>query len=168
MVISERGAKLRMTRSEVLEGTILSGVEAMQVGLIDGLGGRTDAIEKAASLAGIANYDLLDVNTEVSRIFNEKLDRINGPLRFRSDLSEGLSAAAILALIDARGIDDPGAGGLIDRSSLLEGFLASSAESLRTLPPPGGIGADPAEALPDFPLNITGPKAYYLYVGPSE
>ena len=168
MVISERGAKLRMTRIEVLEGKIVSGLEAMQVGLIDGLGGRTEAIEKAASLAGIANYDLLDVNTEVSRIFNEKLDRINGPLRFSSDLSGGLSAAAILSLIDARRIDDPGAGGLIDRSSLLDGFLASSAESLRTLPPPGGIGADPAEALPDFPLNITGPKAYYLYVGPSE
>ncbi len=163
MVLTERGAKLRMTRNEILEGNIYSGVEAMQVGLIDGLGGRTEAIEKAASLAGIANYDLLDVNTEVSRIFNEKLDRISGPLRFGSDPSGGLSAAAILALIDQTRTGEPG-----DRSTLLESFFAATADSLRTLPPPGGIGADPAEALPGFPLNITGPKAYYLYVGPSE
>jgi hypothetical protein len=40
------------------------------VGLIDGLGGRADGIEKAASLAGVANYDLADVNTEASRILN--------------------------------------------------------------------------------------------------
>ena len=63
MVLTERGAKLKMTRNEVLEGNIYSGVEAMQVGLIDGLGGHADAGEEAASLAGIANYDLVDVNT---------------------------------------------------------------------------------------------------------
>jgi protease-4 len=173
MVLTERGAKLKMTRNEVLEGNIFSGVEAMQVGLIDGLGGQTDAIEKAASLAGIANYDLVDVSTEVSRIFNEKLDRISEPLRFSSDPSAGLSAAAFLSLIDGlrideRAIDGQGTDGPMDRSALLEALFASSGDSLRTLPPPGGIGADPTEALPDFPLTITGPKAYYLYVGPSE
>ena len=31
MVLTERGAKLQMTRNEVLEGRIFSGVEAMQV-----------------------------------------------------------------------------------------------------------------------------------------
>ena len=168
MVLAERGAKLKMTRNEVLEGNIFSGVEAMQVGLIDGLGGQTDAVEKAASLAGIANYDLVDVNTEVSRIFNQKLDRINGPLRFSSDPSGGLSAAAFLALIDGRGIDGRGTDGTMDRSTLLDGLFASGGDTLRTLPPLGGIGTDPAEALPDFPLTITGPKAYYLYVGPPE
>ncbi|MEE8466685.1 MAG: S49 family peptidase [Dehalococcoidia bacterium] len=163
MVLTERGAKLKLTRNEVLEGNIFSGVEALQVGLIDGLGGQTDAIEKAASLAGIANYDLVDVNTEVSRIFNQKLDRINGPLRFDSDPAGGLSAAAFFALIDRLGPS-----GTLDQSSLLDGLFPSGDDSLRTLPPQGGIGADPAEALPDFPLTITGPKAYYLYVGPSE
>jgi len=69
-VITQKGDKLSMTKNEVLEGNIYSGVEAMQVGLIDGLGGRADGIEKAASLAGVANYDLVDVNTEVSRILN--------------------------------------------------------------------------------------------------
>ena len=138
-------------------------MEAIQVGLIDGLGGQTEAIEKSASLAGIANYDLVDVNTEVSRMFNQKLDRINGPLRSGSDPSGTLGTAAFLSLIDQQK-----SGGPEDRSTLLQGLLAASADALRTLPPPGGIGADPAEALPDFPLTITGPKANYLYVGPPE
>lgn len=168
MVIAERGDKLKMTRNEVLEGSIFSGVEAMQVGLIDGIGGRTEAIEKAASLAGIANFDLVDVNTEVSRIFNEKLERIDGPLRFSSDPFSGLNTAALLSLINGLGIDGRGTGAATDRATLLEALFAPSGDSLLTLPPPGGIGADPAEALPDFPLTITGPKAYYLYVGPSD
>ena len=163
MVIFERGAKLKLTRNEVLEGNIFSGVEAMQVGLVDGLGGQTEAIEKAASLGGIANYDLVDVNTEVSRIFNQKLDRINGPLTFGSDASGGLGTAAFLSLVEAQKT-----GGSVDQTTLLEGLLAASADSLRTLPPPGGIGAEPSDALPNFPLTITGPKAYYLYVGSSE
>lgn len=163
MVLTERGDRLRLTKNEVLEGRIYSGIEAMQVGLIDGLGGRRDAIEKAASLGGIANYDVVDVNTEVSRIFNQKLDRIDGPLNFSSDQEGGLSAAAFLALIDGPSADETES-----RSSILKDLLAANADSLRTLPAPGGIGADPTEALPDFPLNITGPNVYYLYVGPSE
>ena len=163
MVLAQRGAKLSITGNEILEGNIYSGVEAMQVGLIDGLGGHTDAIEKAASLAGVANYDLVDVNTEISRILNQKLDRINGRLRFSSDPSGGLDTAAIFALINGPGID-----GTDDRATLLKDLLAARSDSLMTLPPPGGIGADPTEALPDFPLTITGPNAYYLYVGPSE
>ena len=163
IVLTQRGAGLRMTRNEVLEGKIYSGVEAMQVGLIDGLGGRTDAIEKAASLAGVANYDLVDVNTEVSRIFNQKLDRINGPLRLNSSPPGGLDAAALLSMIYEQGAGAPG-----DGSTLLTDLIAANFDSLVTLPPPGGIGADPADALPEFPLTITGPKAYYLYVGPSE
>ncbi|PKB71942.1 MAG: hypothetical protein BZY87_02955 [SAR202 cluster bacterium Io17-Chloro-G6] len=163
MVLTERGAKLKMTRNEVLEGRIFSGVEAMQVGLIDGLGGQTDAIEKAASLAGIANYDFVDVNIEVARIFNQKLDRINSQPGFGSGSDDGLGIAAFLALIEGQE-----AGGPVDREALLEDLFAPSGDSLRTLPLPGGIGADPREALPDFPLTITGPKAYYLYVGPSE
>ena len=163
IVLNQRGPGLRMTRNEVLEGNIYSGVEAMQVGLIDGLGGRTEAIEIAASLAGIANYALVDVNTETSRIFNQKLDRINSPLRSGSGLFGGLDAAALLSL--AYGQEAAGPDG---RSTLLKDLIAANSDSLLTLPSPGGIGADPAEALPDFPLSITGPKAYYLYVGPPE
>ncbi|MCH7738423.1 MAG: S49 family peptidase, partial [Chloroflexi bacterium] len=163
IVLTERGDKLRITRNEILEGNLYSGVEAMQVGLIDGLGGQTDAIDKAASLAGIANYGLVDVNTEVSRLFNQKLDRINGPLRFESGLSGGFGAAELLSLLNGQG-----AGTLDEGATLLKDLLAGGSEALLTLPPPGGIGADPTEALPDFPLSIAGPKAYYLYVGSPE
>lgn len=163
IVVSERGSKLRTTKNEILEGNLYTGVEAMQVGLIDALGGQTDAIDKAASLAGVANYDLVDVNTEVSRIFNQKRDRINGPVRFESGLSERFTTAEIFALLNSQG-----AGALERSDALLKDLLDSGSESLITLPPPGGIGADPAEALPDFPLSIAGPKAYYLYVGSPE
>jgi protease-4 len=49
IVLTERGDRLRITKNEILEGNLYSGVEAMQVGLIDGLGGHTDAIDKVAS-----------------------------------------------------------------------------------------------------------------------
>jgi hypothetical protein len=135
----------------------------MQVGLIDGLGSQTDAISKAASLARVANYGLVDVNTEVSRVFNDKLDRIDGPVRFESGLSDGFGTAELLALLSSNTGDNASEG-----ASLLRDLIAGSTDSLLTLPPTGGIGTDPAEALPDFPLSIAGPKAYYLYVGPSE
>jgi protease-4 len=163
IVITERGDKLRTTKNEILEGNLYTGVEAMQVGLIDGLGGQTDAIRKAASLAGVANYDLVDVNTEVSRAFNKKLERINSPLQFESNFSGGFSAADIFALLNAQGTGTP-----TESSTLLKDLLADDSDALLTLPPRGGIGADPTEALPDFPFSIAGPKAYYLYVGSPE
>ena len=162
-MLTERGDKLRTTKNEILEGNLYTGVEAMQVGLIDGLGGQTDAIAKAASLAGVANFDLVDVNTEVSRAFNQKLDRINGPVRFESGIADGFSVAEIFVLLNSAttGVSD-------ETSTLLKDLIDGDSGSLLTLPPPGGIGSDPAEALPDFPLSIAGPKAYYLYVGSPE
>jgi len=91
------------------------------------------------------------------------LDRIEGPLRSGSGSSQGLDAAAVLALIEGQAnfVAD-------DRSTLLQDLIATNSESLLNLPLPGGIGEDPSKALPDFPLKITEPNAYYLYVGPSE
>jgi hypothetical protein len=108
----------------------------------------------------------VDVNTEVSRIFNQKLDRINGPLRFESGLSGGFGAAELLALLNGQGAGV--SAGLDEGTTFLRDLLAGGSEALLTLPLPGGIGADPKEALPDFPLSIAGPKAYYLYVGSPE
>ncbi len=119
---------------------------------MDAIGGRTDAIGKAASLAGISGYDLEDINVEVSRIINEKRRRANGSL----ELDGPLASSYILRSL----IEGENAG-----SGLLSG--EADASVLRTLPLPGGIGEDPSTALPDFPLNINGPNAYYLYVGPS-
>jgi len=100
----------------------------MQAGLIDGLGGQTDAIRKAASLAGVANYELMDVNTEVSRAFNKKLERINSPIQFESNFSGGFSAADIFALLNSQGADAP-----TESSTLLKDLISDDLDALLTL-----------------------------------
>ena len=126
--------------------------------MVDAIGGRSDAIQKAADLADISGYDLVDINTEVSRLMNQKFQRVREPLQSsgwffaQAQPGVGLSASA-----------DQHAE-LID-STIFPGGL--NGDVLRTLPLPGGIGEDPNTALPDFPLTIRGPNAYYLYVGPS-
>jgi ClpP class serine protease len=161
LVEIERGAKLTITIDQVTQAGIYSGIEGVRLGLVDGIGGREDAIQKAASLASITGYDLVDVNTEVARIMNEKLDRIWEPLD-----SKPLFATAY---VDRPGLADTltGEEALGDATGL--GILpwGGEAEVLRTLPFPGGLGEDPATALPDFPLKINGPNVYYLYVGPT-
>ena len=162
MVLLERGDRLMMSLGDVMQGLIYSGVEGVRLGLVDAIGGEREAIEKAASLAGISSYGLMDINAEVSREFNQKLKRINEPLE---------SAGSGLGFADLRALASQLAGGG-DPASLLSdmrrsgGFLGT--ETLRTLPPPGGIGEAAEDALPNIPWKITGPNVYYLYVGPSE
>ncbi len=151
LVLTQRGDHLTMPLSEVTRGQIYSGIEGVRLGLVDAIGSRTDAIEKAASLAGISGYGLVDINVEVSRIINEKRRRARS-----LELDGPLASSYILRLL----IEGETAG-----SGLLPG--ESDASVSRTLPLPGGIGEDPNTALPDFPLNINGPNAYFLYVGPS-
>jgi len=152
LVLTQRGDRLTMPIGEVTQGQIYSGIEGVRLGLVDDIGGRTDAIDKAASLAGISGYDLVDINTEVSRIMSQKRRRARGSL----ELDGGLASSYPIRLM----IEEGTAG-----SGLLLGEVDPN--MLRTLPLPGGIGADPNTALPDFPLKINGPNAYYLYVGPS-
>ena len=161
IVATQRGDRLRMPVEEVSQGNIYSGIEAVRLGLVDAIGGSTDAIKKAASLANISGYDLVDVNTEVSRLFNQKRQRIREPLQ----LSSGLPLWSDRRLL----ADSLASQGEPFRELDVFGILNSSVEpdALRTLPLPGGIGEDPITALPDFPLKINGPNVYYLYVGPS-
>ena len=81
MVLVERGDRLQISLEELMEGKIYAGVEGVRLGLVDAIGASTDAIEKAASLANVSGYDLVDVNTEVSIIFNKKIQRITEPLQ---------------------------------------------------------------------------------------
>ena len=80
MVVAERGDKLTITPEEVAKARVYEGAEGITLGLVDAIGDDTDAIRKAADLAGIANYDLVDVNVEVSRILNQKFMRAIEPL----------------------------------------------------------------------------------------
>lgn len=61
-VLTHRKALLKASRQELSSGEVYLGFEGQRLGLIDGLGSNHDAIEKAASLAGIANYTLVDIS----------------------------------------------------------------------------------------------------------
>ncbi len=58
-VVSQREDRLKLSEEELSRAEIYLGVESLRYGLIDDIGTSTDAIEKAASLAGIKNYEVL-------------------------------------------------------------------------------------------------------------
>ncbi len=64
-VLKERGGKLRISKEELSTGGIYIGVEGVRSGLVDRLGSTEDAIQAAASLAGLRRYSVLDVNEEL-------------------------------------------------------------------------------------------------------
>lgn len=58
VVIENRGEKLNMKKfNEILDGRIVSGRQADDIGLVDELGNKKDAIRKAAELGGIPVLD---------------------------------------------------------------------------------------------------------------
>ncbi|MEM7345551.1 MAG: S49 family peptidase [Chloroflexota bacterium] len=67
-VVDERESAtnpLAISPAEMSTGEIWIGVEAMEYGIIDHLGSRLDAIDGAAELAGIENYEVVDVRQEL-------------------------------------------------------------------------------------------------------
>jgi protease-4 len=60
-VFSQRGERIQISRAELSQGLVYSGREAARLGLIDRVGSHTEAIEEAARLAGIANYEVIDL-----------------------------------------------------------------------------------------------------------
>ena len=65
-VKGERGDRLRAPREEIITGQIWLGLDAFQMGLIDELGDETDAIRKAADLAGLRRFELISVEEEMT------------------------------------------------------------------------------------------------------
>ncbi len=78
-VISQRGDRLKMPVEEIMEGRIYVGIEAAKLGLVDELGFEDDAIRKAASLARIKNYKIININEELEKkgiyLYFSKKDR---------------------------------------------------------------------------------------------
>ena len=71
-VMSQRGERLKVSEEELSRAEIHIGVESLKYGLIDDIGTRTAAIEKAANLAGLRNYEVVELEIEsrpVSWIF---------------------------------------------------------------------------------------------------
>ena len=60
-VVKERGDRLKVTREEVSKAGVYSGLEALKYGLIDRIGSGEDAFKKAADLAGVRNYGVIDI-----------------------------------------------------------------------------------------------------------
>ena len=58
-VVSQRGDRLKMSEEELSLAVLYSGVEALRYGLIDDIGTITAAKQRAASLAGIRNYEVV-------------------------------------------------------------------------------------------------------------
>ena len=67
LVFDERGDRIRLTRAQLADGRLYTGVEAVEFGLADAIGSDSDAIAKAAELAGLSDYDVADVNLLVLR-----------------------------------------------------------------------------------------------------
>ncbi len=159
MVVTERGDKLRISQEELVEGRLYAGVEAVKLGLADAIGDDTDAIEKAASMAGISNYELVDVNTEVDRLFVQSLRRVFAS----SQGSEGeLDLAGVLAIISLSqdNVDSVS----LPSSSASEVDLPTK-RVLRKLLIYGVLSQTQEDPLPGFPLPINRPNIYYIYAG---
>ena len=82
-VISQRGDKLQIDSERLSRAEIFLGAEGVNYGLADAVGTGSDAIQKAASLAGIANYDTVNVNKALNITFSGKfhgLSELNSTL----------------------------------------------------------------------------------------
>ena len=77
-VIVQRGDALNITRDEIAEARIYTGMEALRLGLIDHLGTDGDAIDRAAELAGISDFELVNVNVEALRLRVKQFERVFG------------------------------------------------------------------------------------------
>ena len=159
MVISERGDRLRLTEEELTEGRLYAGVDAVRFGLVDEIGGGADAMEKAAELAGIANYGIVDVNAEVLREFILRSRRI-----FASEYDPIMYDPAYTSWLQMM---QQNAGASV--ASPIEPIQTQSDETVEgqmgEFTWPNGLEATQQDPLPEFPLEIGSPNIYYLYVG---
>ena len=111
-------------------------------------------------MAGISNYELVDVNAKVDRLFVERIYRIFAPLDEAGPPAD-LSGALVL-LPPTQGQGNPFNG--FNKLSQ-EADLTGSSE-LRDLLRSGILRQTQEDPLPGFPLEISRPNIYYIYVGP--
>lgn len=63
-VLFQRGEKLKLSKEALAEAKVYIGFDALKLGLIDAMGTFEDALKKAAKLAHIANYKVVNLNKE--------------------------------------------------------------------------------------------------------
>ncbi|MCH8910546.1 MAG: S49 family peptidase [Chloroflexi bacterium] len=139
-VISQRGDRLKIAPEEILQALTYPGFQAKQLGLVDEIGSDVDAIRAAARLAGIDNYELVDVNAEVIKHLVEEFRRIFGTdavVSVGDNAEPPVSAAEVLGRIG------------------------------RLFPPTGD--AQIAGGVPsDIPISVSTPRYFYLYGVPTD
>jgi protease-4 len=64
-VFAQRQDRIKIDREMLSSGEIFMGMQALRLGLIDGLGANSEALPKAAELARIRDYEVVDVNALV-------------------------------------------------------------------------------------------------------
>ena len=146
LVVAQRGDRLRISPEEVAEARIYLGMEAVRLGLVDAIGSDTDAIEKAASLAGISNYELVDVNEKVFREFLLQLRRIFASSQVDEDELEFADIDRLRRVFQPSGED--GQDGVppdfpfdVNLPKMYYLYVTPSEEALDPAPlPPGGAG----------------------------
>ena len=71
-VVSQRGDKLTIDSERLSTAEIFLGTEGVKYGLADAVGTGSDAVMKSADIAGIANYDTLNINKALNISFSGK------------------------------------------------------------------------------------------------
>ena len=176
MTVRERGDRLKVTRTELAEGRLYAGVDAVRLGFADGIGSDAQALEKAAELAGIANYEMVNVNVEVNRQFVQNLRRIyssNGD----ADAPLTEADARLMDIFVSRQSPDAGNSGAVPEEIISGSEVPSEVDSTNDfnqwvnvdgLQKPleyGVLGVPPEEAFPELPVEFHQPKFYYLHIG---
>ena len=136
IVLTQRGDRLKITPQELVEARTYTGLASVRLGLADAVGNDTDAIERAASLARISHYRLVDINVEVQRLLFKKIIRMIEPLEPLLSTVEGA---------EGRGLD---------------------LETLTSLLLSRGLGESQGRVPPDFPIDVNLPQFFYLYAIP--
>ena len=86
LVASERDG-LVLEKGDVLSGQTWLGVQALQLGLIDELGGERDAIRKAAELAGLRRYEVVQLEDEMTEAGGLYADAVETANAYDPDLA---------------------------------------------------------------------------------
>jgi protease IV len=65
-ILAQRGERLQVTADLLSQGNVYLGLRAQQMGLVDEVGSRSDAVQEAARLAGLRRYQVVDLTPELS------------------------------------------------------------------------------------------------------
>lgn len=76
-VLLQREDKLKLSKEELADAKVYVGFDALNLGLIDALGTKEEAIKKASKLARIINYEVIELNEEplIEIIISLSVDR---------------------------------------------------------------------------------------------